>query len=219
MKKRIITISREFGSGGHSIGKSVADKLGISFYDKELLEQIAKETEFSKDFIEETDENSSAKNSLLFNLVINRSLNVRTEPLPADTIYFAQNKIIKELADRESCVIVGRCSDYILRDREDCLNVFIYSDIEKREKRVLERYGESEKPIRKRILDKDSRRKIYYSHYTDRPWGIPQNNDVCLDSGRLGEKICVDTIISIFNDWESGDMENGKKKAIIAGQS
>lgn len=219
MKKRIITISREFGSGGHSIGKSVADKLGISFYDKELLEQIAKETEFSKDFIEETDENSSAKNSLLFNLVINRSLNVRTEPRPADTIYFAQNKIIKELADRESCVIVGRCSDYILRDREDCLNVFIYSDIEKREKRVLERYGESEKPIRKRILDKDSRRKIYYSHYTDRPWGIPQNNDVCLDSGRLGEKICVDTIISIFNDWESGDMENGKKKAIIAGQS
>ena len=219
MKKRIITISREFGSGGHSIGKSVADKLGISVYDKELLEQIAKETEFSKDFIEETDENSSAKNSLLFNLVINRSLNVRTEPLPADTIYFAQNKIIKELADRESCVIVGRCSDYILRDREDCLNVFIYSDIEKREKRVLERYGESEKPIRKRILDKDSRRKIYYSHYTDRPWGIPQNNDVCLDSGRLGEKICVDTIISIFNDWESGDMENGKKKAIIAGQS
>ena len=219
MKKRIITISREFGSGGHSIGKSVADKLGISFYDKELLEQIAKETEFSKDFIEETDENSSAKNSLLFNLVINRSLNVRTEPLPADTIYFAQNKIIKELADRESCVIVGRCSDYILRDREDCLNVFIYSDIEKREKRVLERYGESEKPIRKRILDKDSRRKIYYSHYTDRPWGIPQNNDVCLDSGRLGEKICVDTIISIFNDWESGDMENGKEKAIIAGQS
>ena len=219
MKKRIITISREFGSGGHSIGKSVADKLGISFYDKELLEQIAKETEFSKDFIEETDENSSAKNSLLFNLVINRSLNVRTEPLPADTIYFAQNKIIKELADRESCVIVGRCSDYILRDREDCLNVFIYSDIEKREKRVLERYGESEKPIRKRILDKDSRRKIYYSHYTDRSWGIPQNNDVCLDSGRLGEKICVDTIISIFNDWETGDMENGKKKAIIAGQS
>lgn len=123
MKKRIITISREFGSGGHSIGKSAADKLGITFYDKELLEQIAKETEFSKDFIEETDENSSAKNSLLFNLVINRSLNVRTEPLPADTIYFAQNKIIKELAGKKSCVIVGRCSDYILRDREDCLNV------------------------------------------------------------------------------------------------
>lgn len=104
---------------------------------------MQKKQSLSKDFIEETDENSSAKNSLLFNLVINRSLNVRTEPLPADTIYFAQNKIIKELADAESCVIVGRCSDYILRDREDCLNVFIYSDIEKREKRVPERYGES----------------------------------------------------------------------------
>lgn len=110
---------------------------------KNCWNKLQKKQSLSKDFIEETDENSSAKNSLLFNLVINRSLNVRTEPLPADTIYFAQNKIIKELADAESCVIVGRCSDYILRDREDCLNVFIYSDIEKREKRVLERYGES----------------------------------------------------------------------------
>ena len=90
---------------------------------KNCWNKLQKKQSLSKDFIEETDENSSAKNSLLFNLVINRSLNVRTEPLPADTIYFAQNKIIKELAGKKSCVIVGRCSDYILRDREDCLNV------------------------------------------------------------------------------------------------
>ena len=125
MKKRIITISREFGSGGHSIGKIVAETLGIGFYDQELLEKIAEETGFSKEFIEEAAEYSTAKNSLLFNLVMNRSLHGRMEPSPADTIYFAQTKIIKSLAEKESCVIVGRCSDYILRDNNDCIHVFI----------------------------------------------------------------------------------------------
>lgn len=199
MKKRIITISREFGSGGHSIGKIVAETLGISFYDQELLEKIAEETGFSKDFIEEAAEYSTAKNSLLFNLVMNRSLHGRTEPSPADTIYFAQTKIIKSLAEKERCVIVGRCSDYILQNDIDCLHVFIYSDMEDRAKRILERYGENEKPIQKRIADKDTRRKVYYSHYTDRPWGIPQNYDLCLNSGALGEELCVNTIINIFN--------------------
>lgn len=205
MKYKIITISREFGSGGHSIGKIVAETLGISFYDQELLEQIAVETGFSEDFIAETAEYSSAKNSLLFNLVMNRSLNGRTEPLPADTIYFAQTKIIKNLADKESCVIVGRCSDYILRDRKDCLNIFIYSSMEDREKRILERYGETDKPIQKRIADKDSRRKIYYSHYTDRPWGVPQNYDVCLNTGALGEEKCVGIIADIFRSKKKED--------------
>lgn len=152
MKKRIITISREFGSGGHSIGKIVAETLGIGFYDQELLEKIAEETGF-----------------------------------------------IKNLAEKESCIIVGRCSDYILRDSSDCLHIFIYSDIEDREKRILERYGDSEKPIQKRITDKDTRRKIYYSHYTDRPWGIPQNYDLCLNSGALGEELCANSIINVFN--------------------
>lgn len=199
MKKGVITISREFGSGGHSIGKIVAEILGISFYDQELLEKIAEETGFSKEFIEEAAEYSTAKNSLLFNVVMNRSLHGRTEPSPADTIYFAQAKIIKSLAEKESCVIIGRCSDYILRDNSGCLHVFIYSDMEDRAKRILERYGDSEKPIQKRITDKDTRRKIYYSHYTDRPWGIPQNYNLCLNSGALGEELCVNSIINIFN--------------------
>lgn len=199
MKKRVITISREFGSGGHSIGKIVAETLGIGFYDQELLEKIAEETGFSKEFIEEAAEYFTAKNSLLFNVVMNRSLHGRTEPSPADTIYFAQAKIIKNLAEKESCVIVGRCSDYILRDNSDCLHIFIYSDMEDRAKRILERYGDSEKLIQKRITDKETRRKIYYSHYTDRPWGIPQNYDLCLNSGALGEELCVNSIINVFN--------------------
>lgn len=167
MKKRVITISREFGSGGHSIGKAVAETLGIGFYDQKLLEKIAEETGFAEEFIKDA-EYSTAKNSLLFNLVMNRSLQGRTEPSPADTIYFAQTRIIKNLAENENCVIVGRCSDYILRDNSGCLHVFIYSDSDNRAKRILKRYGESEKPIQKRIADKDARRKIYYSHYTDR---------------------------------------------------
>lgn len=200
MRKKVITISREFGSGGHTIGRLVANALQINFYDQELLEKIAIETGFSQEFIKEAAEYSTAPHSLLFNLVMNRSLNGRTEPSPADSIYFAQTKIIKALAEQQSCVIVGRCSDYILRGRADCLHVFIYSDLENRAKRIIEQYGESEKPIQKRIADKDARRKIYYAHYTDRPWGLPQNYDLCLNSGALGDKMCIKLITEAFQN-------------------
>lgn len=206
MKKRIITISREFGSGGHTIGKTVAEELGIEFYDQELLEHIAEETGFSREFIESAAEDSTANYSLLFNMVVNRSLQLRNEPTPADTVFFAQMKIIQNIVKQEECVIVGRCSDYILRDRKDCLNVFIYGDTEDREKRIIERYGENDKPIRKRIAEKDSRRKTYYSHYTDRPWGMPQNYHLCLNSSALGEKCCVSIICRLFQESRNEDV-------------
>ena len=195
--KRIITISREFGSGGHSIGQKVAEKLNLHFYDQALLEKIAQETGLSKEYIENS-EYAPARNSLLFNIVVNRSLTNYAEPSPADMVYFAQMKIIQEIAEKEPCVIVGRCSDYILRDRKDALHVFIYADLGSRSKRILERYGKNDKPILKRIEDKDARRKIYYSHYTDRPWGVPQNYHVSLSSSALGEDVCVNTIVDLF---------------------
>lgn len=198
MKYKVISISREFGSGGHSIGKAVAETLGIPFYDQKLLEQIAGETGFSQEFVEEAAEYATAKNSLLFNLVMSRSLHGRTELTPADAIYIAQSKIIKELADKESCVIVGRCADYVLRERSDCLHVFICADSISRGQRILERYGDNGKPVQKRIEDKDTRRKIYYSHYTDQVWGAPQNYHLCLNSSALGEENCVQTIIRLF---------------------
>ena len=198
MKYKVITISREFGSGGHSIGKAVAETLGIPFYDQKLLEQIAGETGFSQEFVEEAAEYATAKNSLLFNLVMSRSLHGRTELTPADTIYIAQSKIIKELVDKESCVIVGRCADYVLRERSDCLHVFVCADSISRGHRILERYGDNGKPVQKRIEDKDTRRKIYYSHYTDQIWGAPQNYHLCLNSSALGEENCVQTIIRLF---------------------
>ena len=199
--KRIITISREFGSGGHSIGQKVAEKLNLKFYDQMLLEKISQETGLSAEYIESS-EYAPVKNSLLFDLVVNRSLTNYAEPSPADMVYFAQTKIIKEIAEKESCVIVGRCSDYILRDRKDALHVFIYADLDSRSKRILERYGESDKPILKRIEDKDARRKIYYSHYTDRPWGVPQNYHVSLSSSALGEDACVNTIVNLFRECD-----------------
>ena len=199
--KRIITISREFGSGGHSIGQKVAEKLDLNFYDQALLEKIAQETGLSKEYIENS-EYAPARNSLLFNIVVNRSLTNYAEPSPADMVYFAQTKIIQEIAEKESCVIVGRCSDYILRDRKDALHVFIYADLDSRSKRILERYGKNDKPILKRIEDKDARRKIYYSHYTDRPWGVPQNYHVSLSSSALGEDICVNTIVNLFRECD-----------------
>lgn len=195
MKYQVITISREFGSGGHSIGEAVAKKLNISFYDQALLERVALETGFSQEFIQDAAEYATAKNSLLFNLVMNRSLHGRTELTPADTIYVAQSKIITELADKESCVIVGRCADYILRDRPDCFHVFICADPIQRGQRILERYGDNGKPMAKRIEDKDTRRKIYYAHYTDRIWGAPQNYHLCLNSSKLGIDRCVDLIL------------------------
>ena len=198
MKYKVITISREFGSGGHSIGKAVAETLGIPFYDQKLLEHIAIETGFSQEFIKEAAEYATAKNSLLFNLVMSRSLHGRTELTPADAIYIAQSKIIKELADQESCVIVGRCADYVLRGRPDCLHVFVCADSISRGQRILERYGDNGKPVQKRIEDKDTRRKIYYSHYTDQIWGAPQNYHLCLNSSALGEENCVQTIIRLF---------------------
>ena len=138
MRKKVITISRQFGSGGHSIGKSLAEQLGISYYDKEILDRIASETGFTPGFIEKTSEYAAANNSLLWNLAMKHSPAHVPEDNPADVIYFAQAKIIKELAQKEPCVIVGRCSDYILRDRADCLHIFICADKHSRAKRILE---------------------------------------------------------------------------------
>lgn len=198
MTKRVITIGRQFGSGGHSIGQAVAERLGIPCYDKEILDQIAAKTGFTQSFVEKYSEYASANNSLLWNLVMGKQSAVVPEQNPSDAIYFAQAKAIRELAEKESCVIVGRCSDYILRDRTDCLHVFICADKRSRAKRILERYGDNSKPIEKRLDDKDARRRLYYTHYTDRIWGAPENYHITLNSGTLGEEACVQTILNLI---------------------
>ncbi len=191
--KTVITISREFGSGGRTIGRQLADRLGYRFYDRELVDEVAKRSGFSPEFIEENGEYANAKSSLLFYLATARQYtaeNLSTN----DQLYVFQTKLIEELAESGRCVIVGRCADYILRERTDCLHVFICADMESRAKRIVERYGENKKSPEKRLNEKDQKRKVYYRNYTGRLWGQAQNYDLCLNSGVLGIDTCVDLI-------------------------
>lgn len=191
--KSIITISREFGSGGHSIGEAVAKKLGYRFFDRELVNQVAERSGFSPEFIEGSGEYASAKNSLLFAIATANQYTMNGISM-LDKLYIEQTKIIEEIAQEGNCVIVGRCADYILREYRDCLHVFIHADMKSRAKRIVERFGEQERPAEKRLNEKDQRRKVYYKNYTGRTWGQAQNYDLCLNSGVLGSERCVELI-------------------------
>lgn len=179
---RIITISREFGSGGRTIGKEVAKQLGIPCYDKELIEKIAEETGYARDFIEEEGEYAPSVSGLAY-AFWGRGMDGLSN---ADRIWFVQKKVIEELAEKGSCVIVGRCADYILKDRSDCLNVFVYADTAFKAERIVREYGESNIEPEKRLADKDKKRKLNYKYFTEREWGRRRNYHMCLDSGFLG---------------------------------
>ena len=195
MKKRVITIGREFGSGGRTIGKMVAERLGIPCYDQELLDQMAQESGLSKEYIRDESEYASHSSwtAVAFSSV--RSLGV---PSNQDYLWAIQRKIILELGEKENCVIVGRCADAILEDTADLLKVFIHSDFEHRARRIVEKYGETEVPTEKRLREKDKRRALYYQFYTDLEWGQTDHYHVTLDSGVLGIDKCVDVICSLY---------------------
>lgn len=199
MKKRIVTIGREFGSGGHTLGKLIAEKAGYAFYDSELIDKAVEETGFSREFIKEAGEHASTANSLLFSLSMSATSGTIGMPSIYDKIFIAQNNIIRSLADKEPCVIVGRCADYILRDREDCLNVFVHASNEKRAERVLERYGEFEgKSIDKRLKEKDKKRALYYKHYTGQSWGSMKNYHLTFDSGEISLEDAAEIICGLI---------------------
>ena len=193
----VITISREFGSGGHSISEKVAQKLGIPFYDGEIVTRVAAESGYAKELIEEQGEYSSSANKW-FDISAASAMYFQS---PQDENFIAQKKVIQECARKGPCVIVGRCADYILRKEGiPCLNVFIHSDMAHRKERVLKRYGSIENVgIEKRLAKKDKQRRTYYKYYTDQHWGDYRNYDVSLDSGELGEETCVDIICELFN--------------------
>ena len=193
--KSIITISREFGSGGRTIGRLVAEQLGYQFYDRELVNQVAERSGFSPEFIEESGEYASAKSSLLFAMATAGQYSADGLSMH-DRLYIEQTRFIEELAEQGKCVIVGRCADYILRDNKDCLHVFIHADMASRAKRIVERYGEKDKSPEKRLAEKDQKRRVYYKNYTGRNWGQAQNYDLCLNSGVLGEEACVELIVA-----------------------
>lgn len=195
MKNRIITISRQFGSGGRTVGREVAQKLSIPCYDHELIERLAEESGFAKEYIKNESEYRP------FGSRLASALNVGTgfDPLTnQDRLWIAQKRMILELGAKESCVIVGRCADAILEDQADCLRVFIHASFEQRAKRIVEVYGETEVPTERRLRDKDKRRISYYQYYTDRTWGDINNYDVALDAGRLGIDKCVEIIAGLY---------------------
>lgn len=188
---RIITISREFGSGGRSIGKAVAEKLGYAYYDNELVNEIAKRSGLSQSFIQDSGEYANAKSKLLFQF---NNFGTGYQATLSDELYVIQRNLIMELAEEKPCVIVGRCADYILRERTDCFNVFVHADMSFRKQRIVELYGEQKASPEKRLAEKDKKRKTYYHYYTNQKWGLAQNYDLCLKSSTLGIDTCVDII-------------------------
>ena len=194
MKNRIITISREFGSGGRTVGKQVAQKLNIPCYDQELIEKIAEESGFAPAYIKEQGE-YAVRAGWLSNALAGRFSNGLTTQ---DQLWLLQRKVILELAEKGPCVIVGRCADYILRNEADCLTAFIHADMEKRGQRIVEIYGEREESPEKRLRDKDKRRAAYHRFYTNMKWGHAQNYHLTLDSGVIGIDKCVDIIAELY---------------------
>ncbi|MBO5145720.1 MAG: cytidylate kinase-like family protein [Lachnospiraceae bacterium] len=195
MKKRIITISREFGSGGRTIGKQLAEKLGVSCYDKELIEKLAEQTGLAKKYIEEQGEYAPAMHPFSYAFV-GRSVNGMSV---SDYLWNEQRKKIQEIAGKEPCVIVGRCADYILRERDDVLNVFIHAPQADRAKRIVEVYGETETEPLKRLREKDKKRAINYKYYTEREWGRAENYHLTLDSSMFGIEGSVNLLFDILN--------------------
>lgn len=200
MEKKIITISRQHGSGGRTVGHEVAEALGIPFYDKELVDQIAVESGFAPKFVEENGEHAPGKNSFAYAFAPMGVPGVLNGLSTSDYLWNAQCKVILDLAEKGPCVIVGRNADYILKDREDVLNVYVYADEEFRAKRIVELYGENDKNPISRVRERDKRRKVNYEHYTGRTWGQASNYDVCLKSSLLGIRKCTEIVLAILED-------------------
>lgn len=197
MDQFVITIGRQFGSGGRSIGEKLAKKLDIKFYDKELISIAAKESGMSPEVFEGVDE--KATNSLLYSLSM--GMYSFGSGLPAmgdlpvnDKLYLLQHQIIKDIAEKESCVIVGRCADYILRDNPKCVSIFIHADMAYRKEQSVKKHGIDEQRAEHIINKTDKNRANYYSFYSGQKWGMVENYDLCIDSSKLDEDKIVDLI-------------------------
>ncbi len=191
MAKRIITISREFGSGGRFIGEEVARKLGIAYYDKNIISQIAEKSGLSPEYIQENAELSPKKGLFAYALA-GRDI---TGKSVEDMVYEAQRKVILDLAKKEPCVIIGRNADYILKDRDDVLNVFIHGDMPEKIQRITDLYNVEKQKAVKMMEDTDKRRKTNYNFYTDQNWGKASNYTLCLNSSQLRYDRCEKIIM------------------------
>lgn len=187
MKHIVITIGREYGSGGRLIAKRLSEEMGITFYDKQLITEVAKKTGFSENFIRDT-EHQRPTNSFLYDLYTS----VATPSVP-DQVFIAQAKVIKAAAARESCVIVGRCADYILREEPHVLKVFVNAPLDQRVKRAREEYGVTEPNLESYVIRQDKARASYYNYFATGRWGQSREYDLCVNS-RIG----IDTAVKVI---------------------
>ena len=195
-KFKIIAISRQFGSGGRTIGKLLAEQLNIPLYDREIISQVAKESGFAESYVEEKGEYGSSDKAA--GMFIKR--NCYSSASSEDTIWNFQTKFIKEHAEKEPCIIIGRCADYILRNRLDVLRVFIHADMKERIKRISEVYKINDSNPEKFLHQKDKRRAAYYQFYTDIKWGDTKNFHITLDSSAFGIEKCVQILKTLYLD-------------------
>ena len=191
MTKRIITISREFGSGGRFIGEEVAKKLGIAYYDKDIIGQIAEQSGLSPKYIQENAELSPKKGMFAYAFT-GRDI---TGKSIEDIVYEAQRKVILEIAEKESCVIIGRNADFILKDKDNVLNVFIHGDMPEKVARICKLYNVTEEEAEKMMADIDKRRMTNYRFYTEQKWGMAGNYTLSMNSSRLGYEMCEKMIM------------------------
>lgn len=187
--RTIITIGRQFGSGGREIGLKLSERLGIKFYDKELLNEAARESGLSREVIEQFDERPV--NSLLYSLSMGLVQGTHPTALNESTslesqIYMAQFNAIRRIADTEDCIIIGRCADYVLRDVPNVMSVFIHAPIESRTRRIAKLYELDRDKAKKLIDKKDKVRSSYYNFYSDRRWGASTSYSLTLDSSKTG---------------------------------
>ena len=196
----IITISRQYGSGGREIGRRLAERLGIPYYDKELIILAAERSGYARSLFEEADQKAS--NSMIFSLMRAGSM-VNSYDLPLnDKIYLIQSGVIQQVARQGSCVIVGRCADYVLQDRFPCVNVFIHAALQKRMDRAVKVYGLSPDDVQSVLLKTDKRRETYYNYYTGRKYGDARNYTLSLDSLGVGIENAVSILAEYVQHWE-----------------
>lgn len=184
-KKTIITIGRQFGSGGHEIGATIARDLGIKLYDKEMLKRAAKESGLCEELFETHDEKPNY--SFLYSLVMEHYSIGSQNGMPINhQLFLEQYDTIKKLAEEESCVLIGRCADYALADNPDAIHVFIYADLDARVRRISHMYDMTIAEAKDIIKKNDKKRANYYNYYTNKDWGNAKSYDLCIDSSKLG---------------------------------
>ncbi len=196
-KKIVITIAREFGSGGHEIGEIIAKELGISFYDTKLIDLSAAESGLTPEYVKEHEQKLA--NNLLFDLYEQNYAYVNEEMPPLDTLFMVQSKVIRDICEKESCVIVGRCADYVLKNNPNCFNIFIHADKKFRIERIIKEYGIAADMAEKELERKDRDRTNYCKHYTHRIWGMASNYNLTIDSSIFGPKKSAALIIDALN--------------------